>query len=102
MCVVCIHVCSRTVKSKTGDDARRQILEVFKLIHEYKRPELWTDIKDLILDNGKLDVRNVLTRRNIKDLVYVISKDVAAKHIKKLKFVTFFIYMHWPLSFMCL
>ena len=37
---------------------------------------------------------NVLTPDNIDDLVYAISTNEGAVDIKKLKFVTFFIYVH--------
>ena len=88
------HVCTLTVKGKSGDDAKRQTLEVLRQIRVYQRPEWWSDISGLILDDGKLDVSNILTRDNIEDLIYAISNDVASTYITKLEFVTFFIYVH--------
>ena len=85
MYILCFHVCSRTVKEKSGDDARRQRLQVLHLIRMYQRPQLWRKVSRLILDDGQLDVSTVLTPDNINDLVYVLSIDEAAEEITKLK-----------------
>ena len=98
-------MCTCTVKGKKDVDARRKTLEVLRLIRVYQKPELWNDVSSLILDHRELDVHNVLTPDNIEDLIYVITNDVASGDITKLKFVTFWIYMHvrpdhWTHSFM--
>ena len=85
MYVVCFHVCSRPVEGKTGKAAKRQTLEVFKLIHSYQNPELWREVKHLILENGRLDVSTALKPNKIDDLVYVLSIDVAAEDITSLE-----------------
>jgi len=98
-------MCTCTVKGKKDVDARRKTLEVLRLIRVYQKPELWNDVSSLILDHRELDVHNVLIPDNIEDLIYVITNDVASGDITKLKFVTFWIYMHvrpdhWTHSFM--
>ena len=85
MYVVCFHVCSRPVEGKTGKAAKRQTLEVLKLIHSYQNPELWREVSHLILDDGQLDVSTALKPNNIDALVYVLSSGVAAENITNLE-----------------
>ena len=63
-------------------------MEVLQLIHSYQRPDLWRGVKDLMLNDGRLDVSGALTRDNFDALVYVLSAKVAAKDITRLEWVT--------------
>jgi len=85
MYAVCFHVYTRTVKGMSYYNDRCQTLEVLHLIRVYQRPELWRDVNSMILDDGWLNVSTVITPDNIDDLVYVLTTDVAAKDIQKLR-----------------
>ena len=72
-----------TVKGERGKDAAERRLRVLKQLKEYNNPQLWGTVSPLILDDGTLDLRGVITGSNISLLEWVLTT-CAVDDVRKL------------------
>ena len=66
-----------TVGGEDKDEAKRGILEVLRLITFYQQPELWREVSDVIVKDGKLDLSGVISSDHIASLVYLLKSGEA-------------------------
>ena len=72
-----------TAKGKSATDAAERTLRVLKQLKEYNDPQLWGTVSPLILDDGTLDLRGVISGSNINLLEWVLTT-CAVDDVRKL------------------
>ncbi|KAI0230385.1 hypothetical protein LSAT2_019268 [Lamellibrachia satsuma] len=66
-----IKVLKATLEDEDGSKSR--ILHVLSLLRQYEQPELWRDVSSDILEDGELDVSNVMSSAQLPDLTFLLA-----------------------------
>ena len=65
------------VKRERGDDARRRRLQVLQLLRDFNDPQLWHHISALVVEDGQLDISNVIKTSDVANLEWLLKSGVA-------------------------
>ena len=71
---------SSTVKDDEHDEDRKlQALHVMSMLRGYGQPELWRHVSQHFVNEGQLNLSEVLSSTNLPDLVYLLQSGAASE-----------------------
>ena len=75
MFVIIRFICTRLFG--TGKPANERTLDAMRLLREYGEPQLWHEVSHHIVSDGKLNISEVITAANLRDLEFLLKSGEA-------------------------